>query len=854
MRHLFLVLLLLFPVLALGQHSHAPAKAPAPVALASGLGDIHHPVSTSNPEAQKFFDQGLAYIYAFNHEEAVRSFKQATLLDPQLAMGYWGIALSLGSNYNVQADGPSLVQAFSNLQKAIELAPKASEHDRAYIDALAKRYSSDINADQTKLALDYKNAMGALSKRFPDDLDAATLYAESLMNLRPWKLWSHDGKPAEDTLEIVAVLEGVLRRNPNHTGANHYYIHAVEASNNFERALPSAARLGKVAPKAGHLVHMPSHIYIRTGDYNEAAQSNVEAIAADREFITKTGAQGLYTMMYYNHNIHFLASASAFKGRYADSIKAARELETNVAPHLKAMPMLEMFRPYPIVSQVRLGRWDEVLKEPQPDAALKVTTAIWHYARGSAYVAKNMPAKADEELKALEAVAKTVAADAGWGNSKAADVLKVAELTLAGKLAFSRNDPTALNTLEKAVAAEDLLGYNEPADWDLPTREVLGGLLLSTGKYAAAEKVFRDELAKRSRNGRALFGLAESLKQQGKQSSALMVAREFEAAWKEADTKLTVEGLSGVAPKTQGAPANASASPANTQSATATASSTFQFSSVLLKTGVRLRYAYQGDPNGAPVIMLHGYTDSWFSFSQILPLLDQKYRVYVLDQRGHGESDRPVGGYAMQQFADDVVAFMDAMKIKDATIVGHSMGSFVAQHVAAEAPERVKQLVLVATATAVRTNDLVRELQRSVNALSDPVSEKFVHDFQVSTAFQPLSNDFFHAVLKESMKLPAHVWREVMAEMMSPEASVQLKKIKTPTLILWGDKDFFPRSEQDSLVSELPNAVLKVYKDTGHALHWERPEKFAIDLQAFLNEGKNERAVGQVDSRRKDDR
>jgi pimeloyl-ACP methyl ester carboxylesterase/Flp pilus assembly protein TadD len=831
--------------LALGQHSHAPAKPPAPVALASGLGDIHHPVSTTNPEAQKFFDQGLAYIYGFNHEEAVRSFKQATQLDPQLAMAYWGIALSLGSNYNVQADGPSLVQAFTNLQKAIELAPKASEHDRAYIAALAKRYSSDINADQAKLAVDYKVAMGELAKRFPDDMDAATLYAESMMNLRPWKLWSADGKPAEDTLEIVAVLEGVLRRNPNHTGANHYYIHAVEASNNFERALPSAARLGKVAPKAGHLVHMPSHIYIRSGDYNEAAQSNVDAIAADREFITKSGAQGLYTMMYYNHNIHFLASANAFKGRYADSIKSARELEANVAPHLKAMPMLEMFRPYPLVSMIRFGRWDDILKEPKPDEALKITTAFWHYARGSAYIGTNEPAKAEAELAALQAIRKSLPADARLGNSAAADVLKVAELLLAGKREYARGGATAFNLLNQAAGAEDLTAYNEPADWDMPVREVLGGLLLSSGQYNVAEKVFRDELAKRPRNGRALFGLAESLKQQGKDSSAKMVWREFEGQWAEADTKLTVEGLAGLAPKAAGASASVPV---------ASSAAAVQFSSVLLKTGVRLRYAYQGDPNGTPVIMLHGFTDSWFSYSQILPLLDQRYRVYVLDQRGHGESDRPVGGYAMEQFAGDVIAFMDALKIKDATIVGHSMGSFVAQHVAVEAPERVNRLVLVATATTVHTNDLVRQLQRDVNALTDPSPEKFVHDFQVSTAFQPLSNEFFHTVLKESMKLPAHVWREVMTEMMSPDAGVQLKKIKTPTLVFWGDKDFFPRSEQDSLVSALPNATLKVYKDTGHALHWERPEKFATDLQSFLNEGNNERAVGQVDSRRRNDR
>ncbi|MCA1576095.1 MAG: alpha/beta fold hydrolase [Acidobacteria bacterium] len=824
MKHLFLALLLLFPAGAFAQHGHAPAKEPAPAALSSGLGDINHPVSTTNAEAQEFFNQGLAYLYAFNHEEAVRSFKQATQLDPQLAMGYWGMALALGSNYNVQADGPSLLTAYANLQKAIELAPKASEHERAYIDALAKRYSSDVQADQKKLAVDYKNAMGELAKRYPDDLDAATLYAESMMNLTPWKLWSLDGKPNADTLEIVTVLENVLRRNPNHTGANHYYIHAVEASNNPDRALPSAARLGKIAPKAGHLVHMPSHIYIRTGDYNEAAQSNVDAIVADREYIQKTGAQGLYTMMYYNHNIHFLSSASAFKGRYADSIKSARELETNVSPHLKAMPMLEMFRPYSIVAMTRFNRWDEILKEPKPDASLKITTGFWHFARGSAYAATGQPAPADAELKALQAVIKTVPADEAMGNNVAVDVLKIADFALAGKIAFARGDKqAAFDLLNKAAAAEDATNYNEPAEWDLPVREVLGGLLLTSREYTAAEKAFRDELKRHPRNGRALFGLSESLKQQGKQSSAQMVWREYEEAWKAAEAKLTVADLTGIQAKT-------------VSGATATNTSTqVQFSSVLLKTGVRLRYAYQGDENGIPVILLHGYTDSWFSFSQIMPLMDQKYRVYTLDQRGHGDSDRPMGGYAMQQFAGDVIAFMDAMKIQQATVVGHSMGSFVAQHLAVAAPERVKKLVLAATATTVHTNDLARQLQRDVNALTDPVPEKFVYEFQLSTAFQPLSNDFFQTVLKESKKLPAHVWREVMAEMMSPDTAVQLKKIKAPTLILWGDKDFFPRSEQDSLVSALPNAVLKVYKDTGHALHWERPETFATDLKTFIN-------------------
>ena len=551
MRHLIFVILLLSPIAAFGQHSHASAQPPAPATLEAGLGDINHPVTTNNPEAQKFFNQGLAYIYAFNHEEAVKSFKQAIQLDPNLAMAYWGIALAMGSNYNVEADGPALLEAFNNLQKAIALEPKASDNERAYIDALSKRYSSDLQADKHQLAVDYKNAMGALSKNYPDDLDAATLYAESMMNLRPWKLWTSDGKPAEDTLEIVAVLESVLRRNPNHTGANHYYIHAVEASNNAERGLPSADRLGKLAPSAGHLVHMPSHIYNRTGDYAEAAQVNVDAIVADKAYIAKSGNQGLYPNMYTNHNIHFLAASSAMKGNYADSIKAARELEANVKPALKAMPMLEMFYPYPLVTLTRFGKWDEVLKEPQPDASLKITTAFWHFARGSAYAASKETAKAEAELAALRAIEKSFTPEVRMFSNSAADVMKVADFTLAGRIALARGDKTAaIDSLTKAVAAEDATYYSEPSDWDLPTREVLGGALLLNGDAVAAEKVFRAELEKHHRNGRALFGLAQSLRKQGKESAAKMVEVEFDRAWQNADTKLTIESLVGTAPGT----------------------------------------------------------------------------------------------------------------------------------------------------------------------------------------------------------------------------------------------------------------------------------------------------------------
>lgn len=547
MRHLFFAILLLIPVVALGQHSHGSAKTPTPVTLEAGLGDIDHPVSTSNPEAQKFFNQGLAYIYAFNHEEAVKSFKQAAQLDPQLAMAYWGVALSLGSNYNVPADGNALLEAYGNLQKAVALAPKASEHDRAYINALSKRYSANVQADKHQLEVDYKNAMGELSKNYPDDLDAATLYAESMMNLRPWKLWTLDGKPAEGTLEIVSVLEEVLRRNPNHSGANHYYIHAVEASTSAERGLASAARLGKIAPKAGHLVHMPSHIYIRTGDYYQAAQANVDAIAVDKEYIQKSGNNGLYPAMYYNHNVHFLAAASAHKGRYADSIKSARDLEANVKPVVKAMPMLEMFLPYPSMTLTRFNKWDEILKEPKPDPSLKITTSFWHFARGSAYAASKQIPNAEAELAALRAVIKGMPAELRMFSNAAADIGKVAELTLEGKIALARGDKqAAFDLLNKAVAAEDATAYAEPADWDLPVREVLGGALLANGDYSAAEKVFRAEIQRHRRNGRALFGLAESLRKQGKESAAKSVQVEFEKAWQYADTKLSVASLAGL--------------------------------------------------------------------------------------------------------------------------------------------------------------------------------------------------------------------------------------------------------------------------------------------------------------------
>src|SRR5882724_3145634 len=333
--------LLLLSVNTQAQHAHDPARDAKPAALTPGLGDVHHPVSTSNPEAQRFFDQGLALVYGFNHDEAVRSFKRAAELDPQLAMAFWGVALALGPNINMPVDAEHEQAAYEAVQKAMSLAAKASDAERAYIDALARRYSNDPKADLQKLSVDYKNAMSDVSRRFPDDLDAATLYAESIMDLRPWQFWSRDGKPAEGTAEMVGVLESVLRRDPQHTGANHYYIHAVEASPHPEWALPSAQRLKVLAPAAGHLVHMPAHIDIRAGNYEAAARSNAYAAEADREYFKVTGQVGMYPMMYYSHNLHFLAVAHSMQGRYQDAKRAADQLDAHLGGFLQENgPML----------------------------------------------------------------------------------------------------------------------------------------------------------------------------------------------------------------------------------------------------------------------------------------------------------------------------------------------------------------------------------------------------------------------------------------------------------------------------------------------------------------------------------
>jgi tetratricopeptide (TPR) repeat protein len=544
MKYLTLLLTLLLPSAALCQHAQHSPQNLKQAQLFTGLSDLHHPISTKNPEAQKFFNQGMALLFGFNHDEAASSFQRAAELDQNLAIAYWGIAIVNGANYNLGPLPEREKAAYGAVQKALALASKASEHERDYINALAKRYSKDENADYQKLAVAYKTAMGELMKKYPDDLDAATLYAESMMNLRPWKLYTKEGKPEEGTEEIVAVLESVLKRNPNHIGANHYYIHAVEASTTPERALASAYRLKTLAPAAGHLVHMPAHIHMRVGDYENASTANAQGADADRAYIKATGSQGIYTMMYYNHNLHFLAIARAYEGNFAEAKKAAVEVVKNASPFVKEMAMLDAFTPTAILVAVRFQKWDDLLNAPEPDKSMPYTNAIWHFAWGMAQAAKGDAAKAEAELKTLREKIKALPDDASLGINQTKPVLAVAENLLAGKIALARKDNrAAVEWYKKGIAAEDALNYNEPADWYIPVRESLGSLLMTLGEYAEAEKVFRSDLEKNPRSGRSLFGLSESLRAQGKTSSAAFVQREYETAWKNADTKLRIESL-----------------------------------------------------------------------------------------------------------------------------------------------------------------------------------------------------------------------------------------------------------------------------------------------------------------------
>ncbi len=518
--------------------------------LMDGLSDHLHPVKTSSAEAQKYFDQGFRLLYGFNHDEAERAFRRAAELDPQMAMAWWGVAFVVGPNYNMPVDPAREKIAYDAVQKALALSAGGPEPERAYIEALATRYSNHPNPDYNRLARNFVDAMRKLSERYPDDLDAATLYAESLMNLRPWELWNKDGTPASGTEEIVSVLESVLRRDPNHLGANHYYIHAVEASTSPDRALPSAGRLGTLAPAAGHLVHVTGHVYIRVGDYESMRKVNIDAARADEAYL-KTAppniASGIYSLMYYGHNLHFIAAAAAYQGNYKEARSAADRLAAHIAPHAPAMPDVESFMSTPLVADLRFHRWDSVLNMAEPPAVWKNTHMLWQFGRGMALVATGKLAEAERALQAVAEAERTTPPEMIFiapFNNKTKNLLKIARDVLAARIAEAKGDlGSAHNLLVAAVAAEDSLNYGEPPDWYFPVREALGGMLLRAGKAPQAEQVFRDDLERNRRNPRSLFGLAEALKAQGRHYDAELVHRRFQAEWKNADTELKVSDL-----------------------------------------------------------------------------------------------------------------------------------------------------------------------------------------------------------------------------------------------------------------------------------------------------------------------
>jgi len=538
-----LFLLLSIALLGWAQHHDHVNVAKKPAELWEGLGNHSHPIATKSAEAQKFFDQGLALIYGFNHDEAARLFARAAELDPQSPMPHWGIALALGPNYNLPAMPEREALAWKAIESAEKLAAHAPANEKAYVKALWTRYSKDPNVDRKQLAVNYKDAMKVVMREYPDDLDAATLYAESMMNLRPWQLWSLDGVPAEGTLEIVETLERILRRNPQHPGANHYYIHAVEASRTPERALPSADRLGRIMPGAGHMVHMPSHIYLRLGDHEASATVNVTASEVDRRYVERAG-KGMYGLMYYSHNLHFVSYVRQMQGRYEEALDYGHRLSANVDGAIDGMPMLGPYGTFEWLTFTRFGKWREMLAMPAPKEKNTYLNAMYRYARGASFAGLGQVREAEAESERMAALMKTLTEADMLMINPASAVLSIGFEDLSGRIARAKGKPEQeISHFRKAAELQDKLAYMEPPEWHYPEREALGGALLRHGKPAEAEAVFRHELELNPRNGRAIFGLLESLKQQDKASSAEWVQREFEEAWKTATVPLKVDDL-----------------------------------------------------------------------------------------------------------------------------------------------------------------------------------------------------------------------------------------------------------------------------------------------------------------------
>jgi tetratricopeptide (TPR) repeat protein len=512
--------------------------------LFKNLGNYHHPISTNNRLTQRYFNQGLILAYGFNHAEAARSFQEAAKHDRNCAMCYWGIALVLGPNINAPMEADALPEAWQALQKAIALSNNATEQEKAYIQALAKRYPPEWVEDRKPHDLDYANAMREVVRRYPNHLDVATLFAEALMDTTPWDYWDENGNPKPEGKEIMATLESVLERNPNHPGANHLYIHAVEKERP-ELGVASADRLMKLVPNSGHLVHMASHIYIRVGRYHDAIVANQRGVEADNAYLaSRKDVSGIYPLAYMPHNHHFLWFGALMTGQSKLALEAAHHT-AKVDPKLMRDPelagALQHYYTIPLYTLTRFGKWNEILATSAPDADLQYPMGVWHYTRGMALVAKGQPEQATQELKQLKAIAAepSLAEIKIWGFNSTASILNIATEVLAGEIAAKQeNYQQAIAHLKKAVSLEDSLVYTEPADWYQPARQLLGAILLKANHPIEAEQVYREELKSYPNNGWSLYGLAQSLQAQGKSEAAKAVQTQFKEAWKYADVAI----------------------------------------------------------------------------------------------------------------------------------------------------------------------------------------------------------------------------------------------------------------------------------------------------------------------------
>jgi tetratricopeptide (TPR) repeat protein len=503
------------------------------------MDQFYHPVSTTHFEAQKSFNKGLKYIFAFNHDVAYESFKEASEHDPNLAMAYWGMALALGQNINEDVTPENELRSYAYIQKALALSDHAWENEKAYIKALATRYTNDPKADFKPLRFRYRDAMKALVEAYPEDLDASTLYAESILDLDPWKYWTFDGKPRDGIYDAIDILESVMKRYPDHIGANHYYIHALEDSPFPERALMSAHRLETLMPESGHLLHMPNHIYILVGDYERALNSSKKAIEADRAYIKEKGENsGSYPTHYLPHNMWVLARVYMLMEDYHNAIKSAQELLDFIKPHFEAKPALANKSVVPLEIYLHFHKWKEILEYEAPSRSNYVQ-AYLHFARAMAFTALNDPTSAQKEKWLMMQSKNKMEQTEEIANNPASTIMEIAEHVLDGMMAKAQNNHSeTIDQLKKAIDLQERLDYDEPPAWYFPIHAKLGIALMQEGNFKDAEGAFKKGLQNLQRNGRLLFGLYLSLKGQGRIMDAYWVEREAKTALRFSSVKL----------------------------------------------------------------------------------------------------------------------------------------------------------------------------------------------------------------------------------------------------------------------------------------------------------------------------